>query len=386
MINTFISILIVAAVNGALSLMPAKLAKNKGYGFLAFWCLGFFLTFIICFMVVESLEDKRAPIGAWTPVNGHAKPVNPGYRDIPGYALTGIFLLGTLILGASDARFFSAGNMGNIMELQFGFFAAAALAAALTMKAKGPDISFVPLAVLAGFINASGNSFAGAAAALGVCLIVGILNGAIVTLTNMPAAIATLVTGALALLATKLVFGATLRLADGAARSCLYLLPIIAVIICAPLAFLTKLRLPKDRHLSNSNSGSLKNLGFWRKNMHYIAAYAASAAIAFASGYFMTARLGMARQDSGQELYAITVLVFFAVSSLRLKDSKWSIFYALVPALGWTLLGNVMALLSVPSYYQMLIRAIVIVIFSAVFFISRLKRRSVKQKDQESVV
>jgi ribose/xylose/arabinose/galactoside ABC-type transport system permease subunit len=78
--------------------------------------------------------------------------------------------------------------------------------------------------------------------------------------------------------------------------------------------------------------------------------------------------------------------VFFAVSSLRLKDSKWSVFYALVPVFGWTLLGNGMNLLNMSSYDQMLVRAIVIIIFSAVFFVSRVKRRSAKKKDQESVV
>lgn len=380
MIFTWELVLIIAAVNGALSLMPAKLARDKGSSFLAFWLLGFFLTFIICFMVVESLEDKRAPIGDWVPINGYAKQAHPGYRDIPGYALMGIFLLGVLIMGASDTRFFTAGNLGNVMGLQFGYYAAAALATALTMKAKGPDISFVPLSVLAGFIVASGDTFTGVVIALGVCLLTGILNGVLVTLTNIPAAIATLVTGALALLATKLAYGATVKIAGGAAHSCSYLLPVIAAVICVPLVFLTKLRLPKDRPLSSSNSGSRKNQGFWRKNAPRIAAYAASAAIAFAVGYYMTMSMGSARQDSGQELYAITALIFFAVSCLRLKDSKWSIFYAVVPALAWTLLGNVMALLSVSSYYQMLLRSAVILAFSGVFFISRCWRLRSRQQ------
>lgn len=380
-----IGIIVAVAVNMALSLMPAKLAKDKGCSFLAYWFLGIFLTFITCYMVVESLEDKRAPLANWKPANGHSKPVRPGNKDIPGLALTGIFLLGAIILCMTDSRFFTAENLRNVIDVQFGFYAAAALAVALTMKAGGPDISFVPLSVLAGYIAASGDPFWGVVSALGICVLIGIVNGLIVTLTNMPAVIATLITGALALLYSRLGFGTALKITGGAYVSNAYLLPVIAAAVCAALVFSTKLRLPKDRHLS-SGSRSRKNKALWRKNIAHIAAYAASAAIAALAGYFIAKRLGAARQDSGQELYAVVAIVFFAVSSLRLRDSKWSVFYALVPALGWTLLGNAMNLLSMSSYDQMLVRAIVIIMFSAVFFVSRVKRRSAKKKDQESVV
>jgi ribose transport system permease protein len=380
-----IGIIVAVAVNAALSLMPAKLAKDKGCSFFAYWFLGIFLTFITCYMVVESLEDKRAPLGNWKPANGYSKPVHPGNKDIPGLALTGIFLLGALILCMTDSRFFSAENLRNVADVQFGFYAAAALAVALTMKAGGPDISFVPISVLAGYIAASGDPLWGLVSALGVCVLIGIVNGLIVTLTNMPAVIATLITGALALLSSRLVFGTSLKMTGGADVLNAYLLPVIAAAVCAALVFFTKLRLPKDRHLS-SGSGSRKNKALWRKNIAHIAAFSASAAIAALAGYFIAKRLGAARQDSGQELCAVVALVFFAVSSLRLKDSKWSVFYALVPVFGWTLLGNGMNLLNMSSYDQMLVRAIVIIIFSAVFFVSRVKRRSAKKKDQESVV
>jgi len=183
-----IGIIVAVAVNAALSLMPAKLAKDKGCSFFAYWFLGIFLTFITCYMVVESLEDKRAPLGNWKPANGYSKPVHPGNKDIPGLALTGIFLLGALILCMTDSRFFSAENLRNVADVQFGFYAAAALAVALTMKAGGPDISFVPISVLAGYIAASGDPLWGLVSALGVCVLIGIVNGLIVTLTNMPSA------------------------------------------------------------------------------------------------------------------------------------------------------------------------------------------------------
>lgn len=384
MTYNIIGILIAVAINGALTVLPAKLAKDKGCSFLAYWFLGFFLTFIICYMVVESLEDNRAPLGNWKPVNGYAKPVNPGNRDVPGFMLMGIFLLGALILGATDNRFFRSENINNVLEYQFGFYAAAALVTALTIRSKGPDISFVPLAVLAGFIIVSGDTYAGVAIAFGVCLLVGIVNGLIVTLTNMPAVIATLVTGVLANLATRLIFGGIKWTGIPVTRD-LYPLPLIAAAICVPLVFLTKLRLSKDRHLSG-NSGSLRNRAFWRKNLAYIAAYAASATIACVSGFYLTARVGGASTKMGSDLYEVIALVFFAVSSVRLRHSKWSVFYALVPAFGWALLGNAMNLLNMPSYDQMLLRAALLLAFSAVFFAGRVKRRSVKKQDQESVV
>jgi ribose transport system permease protein len=378
-----IYILIIAVVNGALSLMPAKLAKDKGCSFLAYWFLGFFLTFITCFMVAESLEDNRAPLGNWKPVNVQAKPAHPGRKDIPGYALMVVFLLGALILGASDGRFFRPENINNVLEYQFSFYAAAALVTALTMRAKGPDISFVPLAVLAGFIIASGDTYAGVAIALGVCSLVGVLNGIIITMTNIPAVITTLVTGVLTNLVTQLIFGG-IKWAGIPVTYDLYPMPLIAAAVCVPLIFLTKLRLPKDRHLS-CNSGALKNRAFWRKNLAYIAAYAASSAIACVAGFYLTAHVGVATIKMGSDLYEVIAIVFFAVSSVRLRHSKWSVFYALVPALAWALLGNAMNLFSMSSYEQMLVRVVVIMIFGAVFFLSRVKR-SVKKKDQESVV
>jgi ribose/xylose/arabinose/galactoside ABC-type transport system permease subunit len=374
LIYNIISISVIVAVNAVLSLMPAKLAKGKGYGFSAFWCLGIFLTFITAFMVAESMEDKRAPSSDWVPENGYARPAHTNIKDNLGYIPSGLLLAGVIITGAQAQGFLSAENILNVLDLQFGFYAAAALSAALTMRAKGPDISFVPLAVLSGYIIASGGAYAGAVLALGLCLAVGVLNGIMVTMTNMPAVIATLVTGAILKAATLLAYSGTGNINVPVIHH-MYFLPVIAAVICVSLACFTKLRLPKSRHLASAGSGSPKSRAFWRRNMHHIAAYTASAAIACAYGYFMTARLGAYHIDMDAELYAVIALVFFAVSSVRLRHSKWSVIYALVPALCWTLMDNAMAFQSMPAYYQMLLHAAVILVFSIVFFISRLKMK-----------
>jgi ribose/xylose/arabinose/galactoside ABC-type transport system permease subunit len=249
------------------------------------------------------------------------------------------------------------------LEHNFGFYAAAALATALTMRAKGPDISFVPLAVLAGFIIASGDTYAGVAAAIGVCLLIGVLNGIIVTMTNIPAVITTLVTGVLANLAPRLIFGGITRAAIPVVHD-LYPLPIIALAICVLLVFLTRLKLSGGRR-----PGSLSVL--------YIACYAASAAIACVSGYYLTAQVGEATLNMGSDMYAVIALVFFSVSSVWLRHSKWSVVYALVPALAWALLNNAVAW-QMESYYITLLHAAIILAFSVVFFITRTGHKASK--------
>lgn len=51
--------LIAALIAAGLALIPAKMAGNKGYSFAGFWCLSFFLSFLIGIIVAAGLPDKN---------------------------------------------------------------------------------------------------------------------------------------------------------------------------------------------------------------------------------------------------------------------------------------------------------------------------------------
>lgn len=48
---------IVLLIGAGLALIPANIAKNKGYSFAGFWCLSFFLSFLIGLIVALCLKD-----------------------------------------------------------------------------------------------------------------------------------------------------------------------------------------------------------------------------------------------------------------------------------------------------------------------------------------
>lgn len=47
--------------NIGLAFIPAYIAKNKGYSFGAFWCIGFFASFVIGLIIAVCLPEKMPP-------------------------------------------------------------------------------------------------------------------------------------------------------------------------------------------------------------------------------------------------------------------------------------------------------------------------------------
>ena len=61
---SIVAVLIIVLVVGAnvgLAFIPAYIAKNKGYSFGAFWCIGFFASFVIGLIIAVCLPEKYPP-------------------------------------------------------------------------------------------------------------------------------------------------------------------------------------------------------------------------------------------------------------------------------------------------------------------------------------
>jgi hypothetical protein len=48
-------------INAGLAFIPAGIAKKKGYSYAGFWCLSFFLSFVVGLIVALLISDKTQP-------------------------------------------------------------------------------------------------------------------------------------------------------------------------------------------------------------------------------------------------------------------------------------------------------------------------------------
>lgn len=71
-----IFLLICIGANVGLAFIPAYMARNKGYSFGGFWCIGFFASFLIGIIIAACLPDKTAQ-------GNYAPPQYPPYQP-PG--------------------------------------------------------------------------------------------------------------------------------------------------------------------------------------------------------------------------------------------------------------------------------------------------------------
>jgi hypothetical protein len=80
-------IFIVIGLGVGLAFIPAKIAKEKGYSYGAFWCLSFFGTFIVGIIVALCITDKRTRMYQSQYGQPYQPPVPP-LQYQPPYAQT----------------------------------------------------------------------------------------------------------------------------------------------------------------------------------------------------------------------------------------------------------------------------------------------------------
>ncbi len=328
--------------------------------------------------------------------NNNAEAVNTDLKDSPvqsappagektytfrntylGAGLMGAALLAVIIAGLFTPHFFDGSSILSILFNSVPLFAVA-FATALTSRAKGPDMSVGAMIAISSIIitlvtNGTGSWVVGLLAAVGVCAVLGALNGALIVFLKIPSVILTLVTpmaffGLLyALLATgninqgQFIFSqisGTDMLNYGA-----YLFIPATFIIAFVIIWLTKLGAPI--HKRDKKAEPI-----------YILAYVGSAAIGAVVGLLAVAEQGIPTMSSfGYEYFIL--FVYAAVMSTRVADNKFfPAVYALAPALVWSLLSNIMATVSGDIfYYQPVITYGLILVFLVVAYISKYEKK-----------
>lgn len=282
-----------------------------------------------------------------------------------------IFVILLIVCGALSDRFFTIMNLRNI-ALQQAAPIIVALGALFVILTGGIDLSI-------GSVMAFGACFASImirdmhmnlfvaillSMALGLCL--GAFSGVLVAYTKMQGFVATLAMTTIARgVAFVMTKGVPIYLGEDTLGMLVdakygYPILIVAVLVIAIFVIVHKYTaFGRIVTAIGSNSTAVELAGI-RTKKYLVAVYAISASLAALAGIFVASRTatGSANIGVGQELDAVTACV---IGGTSLSGGSGSVPKAVFGALVLALIGNIMNLLSVPSYPQDIIKGFIII-------------------------
>ncbi len=312
-----------------------------------------------------------------------AKPVHP-HKHASTFKNTGlglilcfVLLCAAVFIGVITPRFFDDVNIMNMIK-QCGLFALIAIAAVLTSRAGGIDLSIVPCISLSGIIIArtmltGGSVMSGVLLSASAALLLGLINGFATVMFKKSALIVTFASGMavsginLALTQGQL-FGAafsgrTVYFADTSVIGIIALLGAAFV-----LAFVFHLLTKTGRPFSEREEKTAP--------VSYMFAYLASAEIAAAVGFVLLVRTRSAVSSLDIGAFAFVIFVYALLTSSRLFDNRvMPMLVALTAGIIWGIVSSVFTLWGVYSYYQPIVYSSLALICLLVSFISRYERR-----------
>ncbi len=273
------------------------------------------------------------------------------YGDFGGLIISGalvfiFFLIGGLMM---PGIFASGPNLVNVVR-QIAVLLPVGFAAALTVRTKGLDLSFVAMAELASVIMMGTDSLgAGAAVALIVCVGIGAVNAVLIHYLKLPALIVTLAMMlVVGVIADVLGINATMRPIE-LSTGWLWVVVLIAVVIAAAVGLLTT---PRSKE---------------RLAAHVLPVYAASGL--FAVLYVAAMALRVRAITSVSAPFNLLLFVGLLMGIMRYHKTKaLGAVFSIVPLLAFALLMNVMNLAAVSAYWQTVVMTVFILVLIAVIF------------------
>jgi ribose transport system permease protein len=289
----------------------------------------------------------------------------------------------------SPGRFLSGENTQNVAR-QLSFNAIVAFGQVIVLIAGGIDLSVGSVLAMAAAL-AVGLQDYGVGTAVAAALLVGVgtgaLNGWLVTKAKIPAFISTLgtMTGVYGLLLTytqqRPISGQvewfTLL---GVASLGVTPVPVIFMLVLLVVfqLMLTYTRFGHNMYAVGSNEEAAYQAGI-RVDRQRFWAFVISGFCAALAGVLLAARLNSASIHMGQET-AILVLTGCIMGGASILGGRGSVVGAFLGMLALTILTNGMNLLSIFTYHQLAIRAILFIAVVAVdaFYVTTLRRRIAK--------
>lgn len=296
-----------------------------------------------------------------------------------------ILLLVTLVFSSLSSRFFTVLNFTNILK-QISHYAILAAGVYFAILLGGIDISVGSVLAFAGAMSAliisrmPGSPWSAPLAILAALLIGifgGVFNGFFISRFSLQPMIVTL--------ASMSIFrGATLVLLGGAAVSIAgtryagapvftglgqstllrgYLpLPIILMAVVYAMVYFLLNRTPFGRHMyaigGNEEASLLSGIDVAKTKL---LAYAASGLLAGVAGIIITARVASATPTAGQS-YEMDAIAAVVIGGTSLRGGEGKVLYTIVGALIIGMLNNIQTLMGVDSYYQTIIKGVVILL------------------------
>lgn len=308
-------------------------------------------------------------------------------RVIGEHGIIVAFLLICIVMTCMTDKFFTNSNIVNILR-QISFNGIIAVGMTFVMITGAIDLSVGPTAALAGVIAAQLSLHLGSMplivsylAGLSVAVLCGLINGLVITKIRLTPFIATMAT-------MEIIRGLCLVLTSG--RPVIQLpegfsllgagyvygipSPVIALVIVVLLSCVILHYSKYGRHVyaTGGNEKAAQYSGI-RVNYIKISAYCLSGFCAGLAGVMMASRVGAASpvQFEGAELDAIAAA---AIGGTSMSGGVGAIWGTVVGALLLGIISNGMDLINISSYYQQIIKGIIILI--AIIFDSRaLKKR-----------
>ncbi len=289
-----------------------------------------------------------------------------------GFILELLLLIVLLIMGTISPLFFSKTNLLNVFYT-FVVYALLALGLSLPTYVKRIDLSGAAVLALSAWIFAS---FAknqmpvwGFAIAISAGMAVGIVNGLINSLINTPSSVTRLVFSAAVTLGVSLVIVFSLSiLMNGQPvfienaiqnRSITAVLMLITALVAAVLLlFTTKLGKEDNKKL-------------------IVISYLGSAAVSALAGYYFVLLHHFAFPSMGTE--NIIYLVFAAGSILAVRSFKRQMFpivLALLAAMSWTFLSNLLYLMNAHTYIHTALQCALAAVFFILALLIRRRHKS----------
>lgn len=286
-----------------------------------------------------------------------------------GIILLSVAFMTFLFTGVgTNSHFLDLMNISNFMNT-FAFMLPLALAAALTTRARGADLSagsvmLLSQMIIAKTIESSGSWVVGLLIALLACAVIGTVNGFLSVYLKLPALAVTGVMFFVVYGITRLITVMPILVSDftlaafsrGSVGMLIFSLLILAAAFM--LNMLTSLKTPMF--------GREK-----KKEISHFLVYIVGSVLAAFSGLLLLSRLQMAIPYVGYDYVIFTLFVSGCIASSRLLDNPYApIPVALAAALTWCIKNNVLLLLAVDMYTQLIISILLTAIFGALAIIN----------------
>lgn len=300
-------------------------------------------------------------------------------RYLGKYQLFIILLLVILVLGIINPKFLTLSNFSNIFK-QIATNAILAAGMCFVILTGGIDIS---VGAILAFVGAISVSLISNGASLIVALLasialgaaIGWINGVFIARFNLQPMIVTLATqsifrGMTYIFTKGSPISLNMALADGKAYKWIgsgnilggIPFPLVLVLSVYAISFYILTKTPFGRHVyavgGNEEAARLSGIN---TRITKTLAYIACGVMAAIAGVIISARVASAQPNAG-EMYEMDAIAAVVIGGTSLRGGEGRVLYTIIGAIIIGMLNNFLNLMGVDSYYQVVVKGIVILV------------------------